>query len=350
MIAERISTARSGAVDLLKTVAILGVLTIHASFGGYEAPVGSFNWLSAVFWGSLARPAVPVFLMCSGALMLDSKKELTLKTLFRKNLLRILLALFFWASAYQLYGLLVSGAGFTAQNLIRALKDVLLFRHEFHLYYLHIMLLVYLCLPVTRVFTTHADRNQFRYLLGVWFALGIFYPIALKFWPFTLLSGIPLQYSVNMAYSAVGYGLAGYYIKELSELKFRTCVLLFAAGFAFVFGGTLMMSLNQGSLYQLFWEGMSPGVFFMAAGIEGMAVSGFRNARPPRWAEKVSRASFCVYLVHIFFLNTFIGLGITVRLLPCLASIPLMAAAVFLCSYLVYLVLSRIPLVRRYLI
>jgi surface polysaccharide O-acyltransferase-like enzyme len=339
------ATGRNGAVDFLKATAILGVLTIHASFGGYDNPVGSFNWLSAVFWGSLARPAVPVFLMCSGALMLDPRKELTTRSLFRKNLLRILVALFFWASAYQFSRLLVSGGGITAQALVRALKDVILFRHEFHLYYLHIMLLVYLCLPVTRVFTAHAARQQYRYLLGVWFVLGIVYPIALKFWPFTLLAGIPPQYSVNM-----GYGLAGYYIKQLSALKFRTCVLLFAGGFAIVFGGTLTMSLNQGALYQLFWEGMSPGVALMAVGLFGMAVSRFRDAKPPGWTERLSRASFCIYLVHIFFLDALVSHSFTVRLLPCLVSIPLTVAAVFLCSCLTYLVLSRIPFVRNYLI
>lgn len=57
-------------MDLLKSLAITGVILIHVSAGGYSHPVGSFHWLSALFWGSVSRASVPIFLMVTGALML----------------------------------------------------------------------------------------------------------------------------------------------------------------------------------------------------------------------------------------------------------------------------------------
>ncbi len=88
----------------------------------------------------------------------------------------------------------------------------------------------------------------------------------------------------------------------------------------------------------------------MAAGLFGTVTALNRNDRRHPAAERISKASFCVYLVHVFFLNIFTGLGFTVSLLPCLISIPILVLVVFLCSYAVYLILSRGPVVNEYLI
>lgn len=344
-----VSAGRDTAVDLLKAVAIFCVVAIHASFGGYSYPVSSGNWFAAVFWGSLVRSGVPVFLMCSGALLLDPEKRLTVPTLYRKNLFRIVAAMYFWAAAYKLYGLLTTG-GVTAQGAVQSVKEILLFHQEFHLYYLHIMILVYLFLPVTRILTANASKRQLEYLLAVWFLFGIVYPTARAFWPFTLLSGTPAQWVMPMPYSAIGYGVLGYYMKRHAGGKAWPYLLMFALGFACVFGGTAVMSARQGWLYEGFLEGMSPGVALMAAGLFGAVTVRCRGGRRVPAAERLSRASFCIYLVHVFFLYTLTGLGFTVALLPCAVSVPLLAAAVFACSYAVYLVLSRVPVVRTYLI
>lgn len=341
---------RTAAIDLLKAAGIIGVLTIHCSIGGYASTVGSWNWFGAVFWGCLARASVPVFFMCSGALLLDPEKRLSLSILYRRNLLRLLTALFFWAAVYKLYGLLASPAGLTLDRAVYAAKEVLLFRHEFHLYYLHIMLLVYVLLPVTRVFIAHADRSQFVYALIVWFLLGIVWPTAKNFWPFTLMNGIPLQWSMNMAYSAVGYGVMGFYLKQYGAQKLQSYLLLFVCGFAVVFGGTAAVSVATGTLWQLFLEGMSPGVALMAFGLFGAAFYLCRDGWRPRFAERLSKASFCIYLVHMLFVYLLTHVGFTVTLAPSLISIPLLVLTVLAGGYGVYAVLSRIPVVNRYLI
>ena len=45
-------------------------------------------------------------------------------------------------------------------------KRTLLFQHEFHFYYLHILLVVYAFLPALRVFVRSATRWEMEYLLG----------------------------------------------------------------------------------------------------------------------------------------------------------------------------------------
>ena len=61
--ALHISNGRDIVIDLIKTIAIFGVLTIHASTGANSNPIGSFNWLSGNFYGCLTRASVSLFLM-----------------------------------------------------------------------------------------------------------------------------------------------------------------------------------------------------------------------------------------------------------------------------------------------
>ena len=137
MTAERLpgvpspAVPRNGAVDVLKALAIVGTVTIHASTAAYYDGFGSLPWLSAIFWGTISRWAVPVFFLCSGALLLDPDRDLSLRKLWGRNILHILLAMWVWAFAYKVYGLLPGGI--TLAGLWQGAKEVLLFHHEFHL-------------------------------------------------------------------------------------------------------------------------------------------------------------------------------------------------------------------------
>lgn len=338
-------------IDACKTIAILGVVIIHTCIAGYSYDVGSANWLSSVFWGSLSRASVPLFFMCSGALLLNPQKELPMKKLLFKNLLRICVALFAWAFAYKLYHLYLESA-FSFASVIQAMKEVILFSHESHLYYLHILILVYLFLPVTRVFVAAATKAQLQYALGLWFLFGILFPTVSGFWPFTLLQGIPLQWKMNMTYAAIGYGLLGYYLKRYPIQSRKISLASAAVGFFIIFFGTWIFSLKQGELYLGFLEGMTVGVCLLAIGI---FTACFQKKTP--WKNKTakvftffSKASFCIFLVHVFFISRFSYWGFTVFLLPCIVSIPMVVLGNLLLSTLVYLVLSRVPVMKRWLV
>ena len=324
-------------MDLLKALAITGVILIHVSAGGYSHPVGSFDWLSALFWGSVSRASVPIFLMVTGALMLDPRRELTIRQLWLRKIPRLLAALLAWALIYQLWQMGRYDGGITPQGLVEAVKQVLAFHHQNHLYYLHMALLVYALLPVTRIITAHADRHTLEYLLILWAVLGILYPTFKGCWPLTLLRGIPTQYGLNLAYTGAGYGLLGWYLRQYAASP-RGWALTGAAGFLVIFGGTIVLSLKDGGLNETLLEAASPGTALLAAGICGWAFSA------------LSRASFCVYLVHLIPYWELGRLGLSAAAGPCILLIPLTAAAVLACSLAVWAVLSRVPIVGKWLV
>ncbi|MBQ4370368.1 MAG: acyltransferase [Oscillospiraceae bacterium] len=344
------SAGRDIAVDLIKTVAIISVLFIHCSSGGYSAPIKSSSWLAAVFWGSVSRAGVPLFLMCSGALMLPQERELTIKKLWCRSILRLLTALFFWAVLYKLYNGLIYKT-LSSQYVLTSIKELVLFRHENHFYYLHIMLLVYAFLPATRAFIRAASERETDYFLLIWFLVGILYPTIRPYRPFSLLAGIPGQWLLNMTYASVGYGVLGYRLRR-RPLKKQLAAALAIAGLAVATGGTVIGSIKTGGLYEHFLEGMTVGVCLLAAGIFSLCVHSAKgvSGRTASVYTFMSKASFCIYLVHIFALKGFYSLGVSVRAAHCVITVPALAAAVLVLSLLVYLLLSRIPWVKRWLI
>lgn len=340
---------RCSAADALKAFAIVSVVLIHVSAPGLQKPAGNFDWYAALFWGTVSRAAVPIFLMVTGALMLDPERELSLKKLWIRNIPRLLAALLFWAFAYQLYRLVFVSHFLTSEGIIQAVKDTLLFHHEEHLYYLHIALLVYALLPALRLIAAHADRRTLEYLLGLWFLLGIIYPTVKGIWPFTLLYGIPAQYALNLTYTGMGYALLGHYLRKYAVSPWKWAALAGAALIG-IQGYTTLSSLAAGRLDTACFQGTHPCTALLGAGICGWAFSALRNRTVPTAVSILARASFCIYLVHLLFLYRLNEHGFNGIAGACLIFIPLTAAVILMCSLAVWAVLSRLPGVKRWLI
>ena len=352
---EKKSSSRNSAVDGAKTVAIFGTLLIHASAaGGFAGAVGSFDWVSALAWNCLVRSAVPLFLLCSGALLLPPQKNVTIASVWKKYIPRILAALLFWAAAYAAFDLLLMwrrGEGVTAAMLGDMLRNLLLFNHKSHLYYLHITLLVYALLPVTRSFVAKAEQKTLYYALGVWFILSSVYPTLRAVSPLGRLYGIPAQYVINPSWGAVGLGVLGYVLtKDAAKRRPREFALLYLLSTAVTFGGTWIASLKAGALYDVFLQGNAPFVYLQAVSIYGFFVSSMQNKQGKRWLETVSRASFCIYLVHLFFLDYLTSHGFAAGIYSPIWAVPALVFALFLGGFAAWLWLRRIPIVNRWLI
>ena len=164
------NSKRDTGLDAVRALAIVMVTLIHAAGPVLSAlPPGEGDWWAALLWSGPARMAVPLFFMCSGALMLS--RPVSGRRLLCHNLPRILTAMFFWSFVYRLMDLYDAGA-LNGAGIWGAVKATLLFQHEFHFYYLHILLVVYAFLPALGVFVRAATRRELEYLLGVWLVVG----------------------------------------------------------------------------------------------------------------------------------------------------------------------------------
>ena len=160
--------------------------------------------------------------------------------------------------------------------------------------------------------------------------------------------------NLHLVLGYVGYYVLGYYLKQntLSRAAEFALYLLGALGAAVTVGGTALLSRQRGELVQVFYNYDSPNVALMSVAVFVLFryVLGVSEERSRR--ERLSKAaqvSFGIYLVHDLFLMLLRRVGIdALSFAPALA-VPVLAAGIFLCSFAVAWVLSKIPLVGRYL-
>ena len=230
---------------------------------------------------------------------------------------------------------------------------MLAFNQEFHLYYIHITLLVYAFLPVTKIFINNASKKDLEYFLIIWLILGIVYPTVCIYKPFIYLSGYSLQWMMNACYSAIGFGVLGYYLDNF-RISLKLSVTFLAVGFASIFGLTLFMSQKTGALYQHFLSGTNFFITIFAIGSFSLCIKMCEFLKNKSWIYKsslfLSKASFCIYLCHVIYIRGFTYFGFTVNFLPSVISIPLIMVCNLAGSIVIYLVLSRIPFVNKWLI
>ena len=165
--------------------------------------IGSAAWLEGLFWSSLQRGAVPLFLMCSGVLFLDRSGGLSVRRIWKRNIPHIPACAACLAAVYKLVPRFLHEK-LTAEALRMILLELLCGQHGGYLYFLHIMLLVYAALPVTYTFAANADEKTERYALAFWIVSGVLLPTA-KASDFSMrFPAFFLQWPLTLAWGAIG--------------------------------------------------------------------------------------------------------------------------------------------------
>lgn len=132
-------------LDLLKGVSIVFVVLLHVSaLGLSETNVGNYAWEVYIIADSFCRFTVPVFVMISGALMLDEKKEFKLI----KSVRRLMVPLFLWSF---LYALVVIGYQYREVSLESLQKILrLTFVTPTHNWFLFMLIGLYMMIPLIK--------------------------------------------------------------------------------------------------------------------------------------------------------------------------------------------------------
>lgn len=281
--------------NLCRVMAIFGVVLIHACgaklhrFG--KIPRG--DWLAANALDSLVSCSVPLFVMLSGALLLQRNQPPVTLHALRQRVMRVLVPLIVWSVAYLGYMSYYTRVPIDWWSVLRQPA-------MYHLWFLYMILGLYLLLPILQaVFRAVVDRMDLQlYLLVLW-VLVTCVPVHTNL----PLLGL-LQQTSLFGYG--GYFLAGALIADragrggASTLVFGA---IYIAAVAAVFVLTWRASQQAGQLVETFYSYFSLNVavaslaaFFLLTRFNpaGRAAAGLR------W---MSDLAFLVFLMHVVVLE-----------------------------------------------
>lgn len=349
-------TGRVIYLDILKTIAIMGVLLIHITSRGFTSyDILSIDYFISGLISCAVRFSVPVFVMVSGALFLNENKEITVRKIFCVYIPRILAALILFALFYEALPVFVKflTTGVIEKALIdNAIYNLTNFNTHFHLYYLYIIIIIYMLVPVIKIFLKSASKRNIEYLILFMFAFAIFMPMVKTFYPFSRLQGgMTNQYMINLTYGMLFYFLLGHYLNKYT-LNRKTENIIIVLGIVSAVATFLLTageSLHNGEFAGKYIEAMTINVSLMASGLFLLIKRSESKIKSGKFFAFISKASFLIYLIHDFYNMILELMGLTLTSFTPILSIPILLVSVMTLSILTYLILRKIPGINKIL-
>ncbi len=330
-------------LDLCRICACIMVIVIHTVAVEWYSDPSAFSWRIYNLADTMARSAVPLFFMISGALLL-SRENLDVKRLVTKNIPHLVFLYFAWGGLYAVYEHVVLGKYSSVHELVPATV-----KGYYHLWYLPAMVMIYFALPIVWG-AIHGKKISAGYILAYLLVI-----VTVKE-TVSVIHGLPdiIKALANLIdFSKLGfmvYVLWGYW---LSKRKYgvRTRILapvlfMLTAGVTAWLNRQYSLELGEANTW-LYGTLLLP-TFLMGTMIFCFFLS-FRDVEFSHAGiiEKLSACTLGIYLIHPMFLKLLKKLGITVAMCSPVISVPLFVAGIFLACLFVVWLLHKIPVVRK---
>lgn len=299
--------------DILRIAAIMAVIIIHSG-----APlINQFNSIRLSWWWfgnlveSATRWAVPIFIMVSGMLLLNPKKDEPIKEFLSKRFMRVLIPFIFWGIVYTIWTYRRSIIEYQPLPVLKIIESFYTGTVYVHLWFVYTILGLYLLTPIIRIYVKNSDLNNLKYFLFMWFiANGVFSFIQ-------KISNIKIGVDFSFFWGFIGYYILGYYLhtvnlnkKQINYIYFFSIVGLMTT----VIGTFIINKNNNGVVNQIFYDNLTPNVILMSSGVF-IFIKNYNwnvilesrnfilNKINNHSIKEFSSFSFGIYLIHILILN-----------------------------------------------
>lgn len=338
-------------VDLIRTIAILGVLLLHSANDLTLQVISNleiWRWLIVDVYQSVGRMGVPLFVMLTGALLLGSSKTEDLGVFFRKRFSRIGLPFVFWTVAYFFWDVYVEGQQVTQGFIVQGI----LTGPYFQFWYLYMLMGLYFLTPFLRLMVPHMTNKLYKYFMFLWF-------VGVSLVPLIQLA-TPYYFNPNLFAipGYLGYFILGAYLINV-RMKRSTLMALLCVGIALTAIGTFQMSRTVGggaSFY--FQEYLSPTMILSSISFF-LLLNTYKtsNDQPTNqsWRRRIMRVisenTLGIYLFHMMVIytlqNGLLGVTLNGNTLNSIVGVPLMAGLALAICLAVIVPLKKLPYVKK---
>lgn len=367
--------------DILRALAIVGIITCHmtTSFMVNINNIHGMDRIFILFFNSLRQFAIPLFVMISGALLIN--KDYSIGVFIKKKFNRIFIPYIFWVVVLILFSILLLKFGISGNIIDNLSPDYLLnvflglnkgFAKGRLFWFIWMILTVYIVLFILNKILVHVNDSKKNRIIDGLVLLFIIYTILA---PIVKIPLSPFKNTILYYLSFTGYGLVGYYLanRDFTNIfgKIRTgkktiiaCSLIL---FLILYGTYILIQypvklsfgihFTYGTYFNILTVILSSSVFlffrYIEENYENKEGSLFIKIRDGKAGQVINSLSFCsfgIYFVHpivyIFYRFVVFGSVDIVKHNPIKWS-SLLIVLVLFTSWGIIWIMSKIPYVEK---
>ena len=351
IISMEINRKRITYLDIMRIVACVLVVMVHVSAQHLEditISAGSFMVHSA--YNTLAFSGVALYLMISGALILDPSKRYSIKDCVIKSIHTFGLY-FFWKLIFMIFDAIqyhqtMDGA-FFKETFINLIKG----RGYYHLWFLPAIAIIYLFVPLIKKSVEDSMKTCIYYVV-IFFILAIMAPTLFNFdfkFKYTIMDFFNNNdFSLFTGY--LGFFVLGHLLHRYGDrLSRKMITIIYILGIiSLPVAALLDYSLSSESIRSMAMNTpFSVPSFIMTTAIFLLIKNIKWNDRKHNHASTLAGLTLGIYLIHPMIIIASSALGLTSASFVAVLSIPVISLLITVVSGIIIFLLTRIPVIKR---
>lgn len=317
--------------DLLRAFAIISVIICHVDF--YFGPLNTpFEVIAHLTFHDIGRIGVPIFLMISGALLLNRQYP-SLKDFLKRRFARIIYPFIFWM-------ILITLTNVHFHKTYQYMWNVFIGNPSI-MWYFWTLIGIYLAVPLINVFIREYGEEGCKYFLAIWFV----FIILNTFNMYPLFPYFKLDYFAGF----IGYPVLGYYLSTKkfslsdSKMALKGFLILLASLAVFVYYTYSNSFASVELMYQnVLVVAMGIGMFLFIRYLdESDKFNAIKDNFIGKAISSISIYSYGMYFSHVIVIMFMSKINPHSNLL-----FPAMFCATIFLSWLLPYIFSKIPYVK----
>ena len=338
---------RENNMDLLRVIAAVMVISLHigsiyGSHLGVKYP--SFYFTVGNFYHSVTRVAVPIFIILSGAFLLDDIKNINYRYYYKKTFKKIVIPTLIFSFLYVLYaicfGVLLNYIKGVPFEFSQPFLDWIKGNPYYHMWYMYMIIGFYAVVPMLINIRKIIGDKKFEIIGWICMGLGILFNLM------TIRLIWPIEFIPYLGYFILGYSLR----KRIKTKSKKACIsyliitVILLLSIFVITEFSVRFNLLKNNFY--FLQPLSPIVVLSSI---CMYVAFLKMKNLKMNISNLSIHTFNIYLLHAGVLDT-LDLGIRHLIIEKPNPIwymPLLIVSVFSISYGISIILSKIKFYIR---
>ncbi len=338
-------------LDILRVIACMAVVMIHASSGYVTKDFGGFNfWVGNVF-DSFARIGVPLFVMISGSIMLD--KDYSYNNKLIKHIVKLIIFFIFWSALYDIvYNIMVPL--FITHEPINILKIIgNFFKGHFHLWFIYMIIGMYLILPLLRLWVKDENKKYVEYFIILAIVFTFIVPQIINIGSnyssiFEYIQKIIDCINMNYVGGFTTYFILGWYINNY-DIKNKK--VLYTLGFVSALVtiiGTGILSITTGQPIQLYGD-ITINVLLYSVMIFVLVKNRYKkeNNHENKLISIISKNSLGIYAMHPVIIASISIILESINMNVAIINIPITYILAFVISFIGTYIFSKISILKN---